>query len=84
MPGLTARPLAEITADALLADCDWCWGGHAQPCATSQPGALHAGRFARAYRRGLISNADLMAVLGALDAFTEATEVCGETPGAAA
>jgi hypothetical protein len=69
------RPVSEICADALLADCGWCWDGRGNPCATEPPGGTHAARLARAYRRGLISEADLMAVLGALDAFTEATVV---------
>jgi hypothetical protein len=67
------RPLAEITADALLADCGWCWGGHGNRCATEPPGGIHVARFLRAYRRGLISSADLDSVLEALDAFTEGT-----------
>jgi len=70
---MTARSLAAITADALLADCGWCWGGRGNPCATDPPGGMHEARFSRAYRRGLISEADLVRVLDALGVFTEAS-----------
>jgi hypothetical protein len=82
MPGVTARPLAQITADALLADCGWCWGGWGNPCATEPPGGMHVARLSRAYRRGLISEADFMAVTGNLDAFTLGTVVTFEPAGA--
>lgn len=65
MPGLTARPLAEITADALLANCGDgdCWARPGAPCSCA-PG-VHLARYQRARRKGLLSAADLTAVLTA-------------------
>jgi hypothetical protein len=73
---MDARTVPAIAADALAVNCGYCWASPASPCATDQPGGIHVARFGRAYRRGLITGADLMAVLGSLDAFTEATVVC--------
>jgi hypothetical protein len=49
--------------------------GAGPPCT---PEGDHVARFGRAMRRGLISGPDLLAVLGALDAFTMATVICDE------
>ena len=86
MPAVAARPVRDICADALGATCGHCRACHGIPCggAGGGAGAVHVARLSRAYRRGLISEADLMAVLGTLDAFTEATVVTSETLGAAA
>jgi hypothetical protein len=74
VPAVAARPLADITADALLADCGWCWGGWGNPCTTEPPGGMHLARYARACRRGLISDADMRAVRDAAPAvFTPGT-----------
>ena len=83
-PRPLVRTLRDIAADALLADCGWCWGGWGNPCTTDEPGGMHVARLNRAYRRGLISEADYMAVIHSLDAFTSATVVTRETAGAAA
>ena len=69
MSAAAPRPLAEITADALLTagcDCYWCWGGWGNRCATGTPGGMHAGRYRMAARTGLISRQDLAAATGAL------------------
>jgi len=71
------RTLAAITADAMLASCGWCWGGWGQPCDAD---GVHLARFARARRRGLISETDMAAVLGAVapdpeDVFTPGTVI---------
>jgi len=86
--GTKPRPLAEITADALLATCGAgdCWAEPGRPCSCA-PG-VHLARYARARRRGQISDADMCAVLdaaalGPLDVFMPETVVC-ETTGAAA
>ena len=73
MPAVAARTLAEITADALLATCGWCWGGWGNPCATGKPGGMHVDRYCRARRQGLISSADMSAVLDALGVFESGT-----------
>lgn len=69
MSTVSTRPLAEITADALLADCGWCWGGWGNPCDTDPPGGMHLARLFRANRRGLVSDADLGAVLAGFEVF---------------
>jgi len=57
-----ARTLAEIAETALRATCGRCWSGPGQPCANAGPGGMHVARFHRAFRRGLISEADYAAV----------------------
>ena len=82
MSASAARPLAEIFADASLTagcGCYWCWGGWGNPCATGRPrGSMHVGRLNVAYKQGLISAADYMAVIAGLDAFTLGTVVTPE------
>ncbi|HTQ94997.1 MAG TPA: hypothetical protein VMK84_36435 [Streptosporangiaceae bacterium] len=72
MPGLT-RSLAEITADAMQADCGECWPGAGHPC--DVPGGTHLARYARACRRGVISDYDMGVVLGPLDVFEPSTVI---------
>jgi hypothetical protein len=61
-----ARPLAEITADAMRARCGHgdCWAEPGVPC-SSAPG-VHIERYQRAWRKGPISAEDLTAVLAAV------------------
>lgn len=73
-----ARSLAGICQAARQANCGECWQVPGKPC-TSDPDGDHVARFGRAMRRGLISGAELVAVLGRFAAFTTATVV--ETPG---
>ena len=68
------RPLHEICEAARRANCGECWQVPGKPCT---PEGDHVARFGRAMRRGLISGPDLVAVLGALDAFTTATVIEG-------
>ena len=65
--------LSEIAAAALAANCGYCWASPGAPCATLHPGGTHVARFARAYRKGLITSADLSLVLDTLDGFTGAS-----------
>jgi hypothetical protein len=67
-----ARSLHEVSELARLVNCGECWQVPRKPCT---PEGDHVARFGRAMRRGLISGADLIAVLQALDAFTNATVV---------
>jgi hypothetical protein len=60
---VTARTLADITADALLATCGWCWARPGIPCSG---GGTHLARFQRAHRRGVLSAADMTALLAAV------------------
>jgi hypothetical protein len=76
---LTVRPLPEICEAARQANCGECWQVPGKPCT---PEGDHVARFGRAMRRGLISGPDLLAVLGALDAFTMATVICDAPDGA--
>src|SRR5262249_35706486 len=79
-PIAAVRPLAEICEAARQATCGECWQVPGVPC-TQTPEGDHVARFGRAARRGLISGAELVSVLGRFDAFTTATVV--ETPGGA-
>lgn len=77
---MSARPLAEIAATAVVVSCGHCWAVPGDPCAADAPCAMHLARFARARRRGLISDADMCAVLdvaapGPLDVFAPATVI---------
>ena len=74
-----ARSLAGICRAARQANCGECWQVPGKPCT---PEGDHVARFGRAMRRGLISGPDLLAVLGALDAFTMATVICDAPDGA--
>jgi hypothetical protein len=82
----TARPqslhvICELTR---LAACEYCWAATpTQPCVFSDtgPDGLHVGRFAAARRRGLITEADLAAVLEEAGAFTSATIVYDQVLG---
>lgn len=67
------RPLAGIAAAALQAECGWCWPGPGNPCRTARAGGIHTDRFARAYRRGAISEADMLAAVDAIGAFESGT-----------
>jgi hypothetical protein len=60
------RSLAAITTDALRATCGDgdCWAAPGQPCSITP--YVHLARYQRARRKGLISAADLTAVLAAV------------------
>lgn len=60
------RAMAEIRELARLATCGQCWAGRLEPCAVppgAGPGSYHLARYDRACRRGLISGADMAAVI---------------------
>ena len=67
-----AHSLHEVCEAARLVNCGECWQVPGKPC-TSE--GNHVARFGRAMRRGLITGPDLIAVLQALDAFTNTTIV---------
>ena len=74
------RTLRDITADALQANCGHCWAEPGQPCTGERPG-MHLARYARARRRGLLTDYDMGAVLNVAapdpdDVFTPATMLC--------
>jgi len=79
-PPPAARSLTEICRAVRQVNCGECWRAPGVPC-SQDPEGDHVARFARAMRRGLVSGAELIKVLQALDAFTSATVV--ETPGGA-
>jgi hypothetical protein len=77
VPAPDRRPLADIAADALAANCGECWRRPGQPCPVD---GMHLARFARARRRGAISAADMAVVLDVAapcpeDVFTPATVI---------
>ena len=81
-PG-TARAFGVIAADVLRADCGECWVPPHVPCLRGSRGmsGYHVARFARAYRRGLISAADLTAALDDAEVFGNSTVVyVGKAP----
>jgi hypothetical protein len=73
-----ARSLSDICEATRWANCGQCWEVPGLPCAmhpvTGAVG-LHVARFARAYRRGLISGPELVAALAVPQAFTNATVI---------
>ena len=90
-----ARSLHEVCEAARLVNCGACWAIPGDECVyTSAPVSApvtpgtpvqpvrgcHVARLGRALRRGLIEGPDLIAVLQALDAFTNDTVVYDDTP----
>ena len=74
----TPRTLAEITADALRAECGECWPGPGEAC-NCAPG-VHLARYARARRKGLLPGPDMCVVLDAAgDVFEPSTVIYAET-----
>ncbi len=75
------RTLAGIIEDARRATCGHCWADDPSwACSFSGtgPDGLHLARFARARRRGIISEADMAVVLAAAgDVFTDARLISG-------
>lgn len=69
------RPLADIIAVARLANCPHCWQRPGRPCTISGPPGDHLARFARALRRGVLSEADMTAVLAIAGACTMTTVI---------
>ena len=60
-------PAEEIRADVRLANCPHCWQRPGRPCTVSGPPGDHLARWQRAERRGLITRAELAAVVAGLD-----------------
>ena len=79
-PPRTIRSICEL---ACLANCGECWASPQVPCLRGDLGTrgFHVARFARAYRRGLISGPDLAAVLDEAVAFVGSTVVYDGKPG---
>jgi hypothetical protein len=91
-----ARSLHEVCEAARMATCGECWAIPGDECVyTSIPVSVpvtpgtpvlpargyHVARFGRALRRGLIRGPELIAVLQALDAFTNSTIVYDQAAG---
>jgi hypothetical protein len=60
-----ARSLPEIIEDARVVPCSQCWAQPPSPCTASGPHGYHLARFARARRRGLLSEPDMAVVIAA-------------------
>jgi hypothetical protein len=52
---------------ARMANCPLCWQRPGRPCTISGPPGDHLARWQRAERRGLITRADLAAVVAGLE-----------------
>jgi hypothetical protein len=79
MTALTrVRRLAEVCADARLVLCGHCDQSPGLPCVThpeNSASGFHLARFARAYRRGLVSEDELTGVFYAEPIFTSGTVI---------
>ena len=69
------RPPAELQQAARRATCGHCWASPEIPCTGTE--GYHLARFARARRRGLLTEAEFASVLADLDVFTDATVIRG-------
>jgi len=96
-PAGTAPTLHEICERARMATCGYCWAEPGEECAYTTvpvsvpvvPGAplrpvrgYHVARFGRAFRRGLVTAAEFLAVTDAAGVFT-ADAIIWDTPGGA-
>ena len=72
---IAPRSLHAICELARLVNCGECWAPPQVPCLRGSQGTkgYHVARFARARRRGLISAADLTAVLADVEVFGNST-----------
>ena len=77
---LTTRTMHDICEAARLATCGECWSASQAPCLRGDHGTkgYHVAKFARARRRGLLSDSDLMAVLDAAVVFGNSTVIYDE------
>ena len=82
IPQSPARSLHDVCESARLVPCGYCWGERSQSCAfTSTRGrpieGWHLERFARARRKGLITAAEMAAVIVTAtgDVFTPGTVI---------
>ena len=69
------RPAAELEQAARQATCGHCWASPGCPCEGTE--GYHLARFARARRRGLLTEAEFADMLADLDVFTDATVIRG-------
>ena len=72
-----ARSLHDICEAARRGPCAYCSGQPGEPCAYSGtgPDGYHVGRFAAAFKAGLITGRELVAVLRGTGVFTVSTIV---------
>jgi hypothetical protein len=70
----SVRPLAEVCQVARTIGCSHCLQTPDLPCVTG-PDGLHVARFARAYKIGLLSKAEIGAVLHAVPIFRNSTVI---------
>jgi hypothetical protein len=71
---------AEAAALALLVVCGHCWAAPGVPCMFSGPAGQHLARYQRAERRGLITRAELAAVVAGLDVIAAHVIIPDVTP----
>ena len=66
-PAGTPRATVAVTDLVRLANCPQCWQRPGRACTVSGEPGDHLARWQRAERRGLITRADLAAVVAGLD-----------------
>ena len=67
IPHTPAPPQAMAAELVRMANCPHCWQRPGRPCTISGPPGEHLARWQRAERRGLITRADLEAVVARLE-----------------
>lgn len=76
IPQTETRSLHDLCELAARVPCGRCWANPTVPCTVAGPPGYHMARFAAARHEGLISEADMAAVLEAAgDVFTPATVI---------
>jgi len=78
-----ARSHHAICQSARQVNCGECWAPPHVPCLRGSRGTsgFHVARFARAYRRGLLTGLDLSAVLDHAEVFCNSIVVYDGNPG---
>jgi hypothetical protein len=62
-----AREALPVAERARMVPCGQCWQRPGRPCTVTGPDGDHLARWQRAERRGLITRADLAAVVAGLE-----------------
>jgi len=63
----TIPQAVSVAAQARLVNCPQCWQVPGRPCTFTRPAGNHLARYQRAERRGLITRAELAAVVEPLE-----------------
>ena len=77
---VTSKTMHSVCELACLVNCGECWSIPHVPCMPGRTPGFHVARFARARRRGLLSAADLTAVLEDIEVFSNSTVIYDRKP----